>query len=154
MRWRGASPLVAPSVYVYIHSMNGGPLVLSKASGVPFYRQLRDELADRIRSGLLPAGFSLPSIREMAVQVSVSVITVKSAYEDLERDGLIVSLQGRGTFVAERAGAASQKHAIEVVGTELRTLAQRAARMGVDRDTFRKLAEDAGRKCIKNKESS
>lgn len=126
--------------------MNGAPLVLSKASGIPFYRQLRDQLDDRIRSGALPPGYALPSIRELAAELLVSVITVKSAYEELEAQGLIYSQQGRGTFVAENGPTASQKHFEAQIGTELVTLAERAARVGIKKETLRKLTEDALRK--------
>ncbi|HVH46148.1 MAG TPA: GntR family transcriptional regulator [Labilithrix sp.] len=132
--------------------MNGGPLVLSKASGVPFYRQLRDQLDDRIRSGVLPPGHPLPSIRELAAQLLVSVITVKSAYEELEAQGLIASRQGRGTFVADNATAASKKHFESQIARELASLAQRAASVGVEKDRLQALCEDALRKAYKGKE--
>ncbi len=133
--------------------MHGTGIVLSKASGVPFYRQLRDQLSDRIRSGALAAGTPLPSIRELAAQLLVSVITVKSAYEELEADGLIVSRQGRGTFVAERAQAASKRHFEAVIATELTALAERASRVGVSRESFRDMAEGAIRKGYRGRES-
>jgi GntR family transcriptional regulator len=132
--------------------MNGAPLVLSKASGVPFYRQLRDQLDDRIRSGVLPPGSPLPSIRELAAQLLVSVITVKSAYEELEAQGLISSKQGRGTFVSENAMAASKKHFEEQIGRELVALAERAATVGIRKERLRALAEDAFRKGYKGRE--
>lgn len=132
--------------------MNGAPLVVSKASGVPFYRQLRDQLDDRIRSGVLPPGYALPSIRELAAQLSVSVITVKSAYEELEAEGLVSSQQGRGTFVSENALSASKKHFEAQIGSDLVALVQRAAGVGIGKDRLRALTEDALRKGYRGRE--
>ncbi len=77
------------------------PLRLSDASGVPYYRQVIDQLGAQIRSGSLAAHTPLPSVRRLAVELKVSVITTRRAYADLEAAGLVVRRQGRGTFVAE-----------------------------------------------------
>ncbi|MEZ4238519.1 MAG: GntR family transcriptional regulator [Myxococcota bacterium] len=61
------------------------PLTLSQASGVPFWRQIHDQLADRIRAGTLAPGEALPSVRALAAELAVSVITTKKAYEELVR---------------------------------------------------------------------
>jgi GntR family transcriptional regulator len=65
------------------------------------WRQIYSAIRDRILSGALRMGTSLPSIRQLAADTTVSVITVKRAYQQLEAEGYIVSQQGRGTFVAE-----------------------------------------------------
>ena len=75
-------------------------IILSNASGVPFYRQIVDQMADMIRAGTLDPGSRLASVRELALQLQVSLITVRRAYADLEAAGLIVRRQGQGTFVA------------------------------------------------------
>ncbi len=84
---------------------------LSGASGVPYYRQIVDQMAQSIRSGHLPAKSRLPSVRELAAQLLVSLITVRRAYADLEVAGLIVRRQGRGTFVADQIDVASRQQA-------------------------------------------
>ena len=132
--------------------MDAAQLSLSKASGVPYYRQLRDQLDDRIRSGVLAPGSPLPSIRELAATLSVSVITVKSAYEELEAQGLIASRQGLGTFVADNAVTASRKHFEAEIGRELAALVHRAATVGIDADRVRALFEQAVRKNFAIKE--
>ena len=63
---------------------------LSDASGLPFYRQIVDQLAELIRSGRLSPGSRLPSVRDLAGQLMVSLITTRRAYADLEAAGLIV----------------------------------------------------------------
>ncbi|MBO8165046.1 MAG: PLP-dependent aminotransferase family protein [Brevibacillus sp.] len=72
---------------------------LNRQSGVPLVRQLYQEMADRIRSGLLEEGAPLPSIRHLSRQANVSFMTVVQAYELLEQEGLITRVQGKGTYV-------------------------------------------------------
>jgi GntR family transcriptional regulator len=78
------------------------PLQLSQASGVPFYRQVADQLGLAIRAGVVLPGSALPSVRQLAAELLVSVITIKRAYLELERAGLIAAEPGRGTFVARQ----------------------------------------------------
>ena len=75
--------------------------ILSKADGRPMYAQIVEQIKLRIAVGDWPAGFKLPSIRELGVATRVSVITVKRAYQELEAEGLIVTQQGKGSFVAQ-----------------------------------------------------
>ena len=75
---------------------------ISPAAG-PLYQQIVDGLKREISEGRLMPGTALPSFRALAEDLLVSVITVKRAYEDLERDGIIYRRQGLGTFVAEAA---------------------------------------------------
>jgi len=78
-------------------------LLISQADARPMYLQLIDQIRRRIAVGDWPAGYELPSIRALAADVRVSVITVKRAYLELERDGLIVTRQGKGSFVSDGA---------------------------------------------------
>ena len=80
--------------------MSSLPIRLSQASGVPYYRQVVDQMSELIRSGQLLPGAQLPSVRELSRQLLVSLITVRRSYADLEAAGLIVRRQGQGTFVA------------------------------------------------------
>ena len=82
-------------------------VTLDPTLGVPFYRQVERQLAEQIRRGELAAGAALPSVRALAQELLVSVITVKQAYEALEAAGLVYSQQGRGTFVAPGGRAAA-----------------------------------------------
>ncbi len=113
---------------------------LSTHSGVPLYRQIRDQLIELIHSARLAEGASLPSIRELAATSSVSVITVKGAYEELERLGLIVSRQGHGTFVALGAQTAARASMAGSIAEEMRALADKAERLGVAHEEFLRLA--------------
>jgi len=75
-------------------------LVVSNASDAPIYEQIKKQLRAYIIDGVLGEGDSLPSIRRLARELQVSVITTKRAYDDLEREGFIDSVAGKGTFVA------------------------------------------------------
>ncbi len=75
--------------------------VLSQSDGRPMYLQIIDQIRLRITVGDWEPGFKLPSIRELAVATRVSVITVKRAYQELEKEGVIVTQQGKGSFVAQ-----------------------------------------------------
>ena len=109
-------------------------IVLSQASGLPYYRQIVERISDLIRGGQLAADEALPSIRELAAELAVSVITVKKAYEDLTASGLVVQQQGRGTFVAPNASAASRAHLVADVRAELDRIVKRAIDLGLTRE--------------------
>jgi GntR family transcriptional regulator len=73
---------------------------LNMTSGVPIYRQIKDQVRYGIASGLLAAGEQLPTVRALAVELKVTPTTVIRAYTELEREGVLTTEQGSGTFVA------------------------------------------------------
>jgi len=75
-------------------------IIISNASGKPIYEQITSQIKTLILNGSLSEGESLPSMRLLAKELRISVITTKRAYEDLERDGFIETVTGRGSFVA------------------------------------------------------
>lgn len=77
-------------------------IIISNSSGKPIYEQITSQIKNLIISGELKPGDPLPSMRLLAKELRISVITTKRAYEDLERDGFIVSIIGKGTFVASQ----------------------------------------------------
>ncbi len=74
---------------------------ISNLSGKSLYEQIYDQIKDQILDGSLKAGEPLPTIRGLAKDLRISVITTSRAYSDLERDGYIYTVVGRGSFVAE-----------------------------------------------------
>lgn len=74
-------------------------IIISNSSGVPIYEQIEEQIKSQIMSGELVEGDVLPSIRVLAKELKISIITTKRAYEDLERDGFIESVTGKGSFV-------------------------------------------------------
>ena len=74
-------------------------IVLSNISGVPIYEQIKNQIRDQILSGKLQEGDKLPSLRELARDLRISVLTTTRAYSELEQEGLISNMQGRGCYV-------------------------------------------------------
>lgn len=77
-------------------------ILISNSSEKPIYEQITSQMKQMIISGELIAGSPLPSMRMLAKELRISVITTKRAYEDLERDGFICTVIGKGSFVAEK----------------------------------------------------
>lgn len=75
-------------------------ILLSNSSGKPIYQQIADQVKEQVCSGTLTAGEALPSMRLLAKELRISVITTKRAYEELERDGFLENVPGKGCFVA------------------------------------------------------
>ena len=73
---------------------------ISNGSGMPIYEQITSQIKSKIISGELTEGEALPSMRLLAKELRISIITTKRAYEDLERDGFIQSVPGKGSYVA------------------------------------------------------
>jgi GntR family transcriptional regulator len=78
---------------------------LNSKSGVPIYRQIQDQVRYGIASGLLTPGEQLPTVRSLAVELAVNPNTVIKAYSELEREGVLTTEQGSGTFVASPAAS-------------------------------------------------
>lgn len=75
-------------------------ILLSNSSGKPIYQQIADQVKEQVCSGTLTAGEALPSMRLLAKELRISVITTKRAYEELEREGFLTTVPGKGCFVA------------------------------------------------------
>ncbi|MBC8191017.1 MAG: GntR family transcriptional regulator [Candidatus Marinimicrobia bacterium] len=78
-------------------------IIISNADPTPIYEQVVRQIQKQIIAGTLPPGYALPSIRRLAVDLQISVITTKRAYDELERDGFINTVGGKGSFVAEQS---------------------------------------------------
>jgi len=89
---------------------------LNPSSGIPVYLQLREQILHAISLGELRPGDQLPTVREVAVDLSINPNTVNRAYAELERDGVLHSTRGRGTFIAEsvpKTGAPKRKDRLD-----------------------------------------
>jgi GntR family transcriptional regulator len=122
--------------------MDAPQIQLSQASGLPFYRQLVDQVSQLIHAGALEPGERLPSVRELAQQLLVSLITVRRAYADLESAGLIVRRQGQGTFVSDEVAPAARAQVRQDALEKVRQSAQEALRAGVSPDELSALLEE------------
>ena len=117
---------------------------ISPAAPGPLYQQIVDGLKREISEGRLERGAALPSFRQLAEQLLVSVITVKRAYEDLEREGIIYRRQGLGTFVSENGEDRSREVKLQRAAELMRAAIREAGEAGSSgRETvemFRKIA--------------
>ena len=77
-------------------------LTLDTASGVPIYRQIADWVKVGVAGGMLGPGLQLPTVRQLAVDLNVNYNTVARAYLELEHQGIVHTLRGKGTFIADR----------------------------------------------------
>ena len=77
-------------------------IIIQNTSGKPIYEQITAQIKNQILSGALQAGDALPSMRLLAKELRISVITTKRAYEELEREGFVITTPGKGCYVAPR----------------------------------------------------
>jgi GntR family transcriptional regulator len=106
------------------------PIQISQTDPRPMYLQIKEQLRHRIAVGELKSGDEIPSIRALAVATRVSVITIKRAYLELELEGVILTRQGRGSFVAENANLGAHMQAQEL-DAQLATAVHTAALLGI-----------------------
>ena len=107
-------------------------IVISNSSQKPIYDQIASQLKDHILSGELAEGAQLPSIRTLANELRVSVITTKRAYADLEAQGFIETVQGKGSFVAGGNMELLREERLRHIENLLEQAAQEAEAVGVD----------------------
>lgn len=103
--------------------------IISNSSGKPIYEQITSQIKQKIMQGELKEGDALPSMRLLAKDLHISVITTKRAYEDLERDGFITTVVGKGSFVASTDSEFLREEQLRTAEAHL-TQAVRAARLG------------------------
>lgn len=104
-------------------------IYLSNSGQEPIYAQITRQIKEQILSGQLHAGDALPSIRLLAKELRISVITTKRAYEDLESAGFIITQPGRGSFVAAQNPALVREEHLKKVESSLQGAVD-AARLG------------------------
>ena len=104
-------------------------IIISNSSGKPIYEQITSQIKQKIMQGELKEGDALPSMRLLAKDLHISVITTKRAYEDLERDGFITTVVGKGSFVASTDSEFLREEQLRTAEAHM-TQAVRAARLG------------------------
>ena len=106
-------------------------LVISNASNLPIYEQIVEGVKRHISSGELREGDMLPSIRALAKDLRISVITTKRAYEELECEGFIYTIAGKGCFVAARSREWMREDLLRQIEEHLQELSRLATAAGV-----------------------
>jgi GntR family transcriptional regulator len=116
-------------------------ILISNSSPDPIYQQIVRQIKGHIISGELPEGEPLPSIRRLAHELQISVITTKRAYEELEREGLIDTVGGKGTFVASQNEEFLREKRMKLVEGKLAEAVGEARLMGMSQEELREMLE-------------
>jgi GntR family transcriptional regulator len=109
---------------------------------LPIYRQIVRQITDALAGGRMRAGEKLPSHRDLAARLVIAPLTVKKAYDELEREGLIRTQRGRGTFVSERIPSMDPAASRERLRDAAQRLLSQAALAGVPLAEVRSLLEE------------
>ena len=114
-------------------------ILISHNSKEPIYEQIYQQIKKDILSGELSAGYPLPSMRVLAKEIDVSIITTKRAYEELEIDGLIYSVVGKGSFVSEQNREMIIERKRKIIEEQLTTAIWNSKEIGLDLHDLKEL---------------
>ena len=114
---------------------------ISTSDGSPIYEQIARQIKGQILSGVLKPGDALPSLRLLARELRISLITTKRAYEELERDGFIETVPGKGCFVSEKNTEFLREEQLRQVEGFLQQAADAARRCGLSLNELREMLE-------------
>ncbi|MBV8066685.1 MAG: GntR family transcriptional regulator [Candidatus Eremiobacteraeota bacterium] len=118
-------------------------LTVDPRSGVPIYLQIIEQIKRSIALGILQAGEQLPTVKQLAIDLTVNPNTVARAYRELEREQVIETAPGRGSFVRANGVTESPKVAAEIAADALNLALREAKSVGLERDEIRRLFEAA-----------
>lgn len=116
-------------------------IIISNSSSSPIYEQIKTQIKDKILSGALKEGESLPSMRLLAKELRISIITTKRAYEELEREGLIESFTGKGSFVKKVSKDYLRNTLFYEIEMLLEQVVEKADLAGLSRDDVMEMLE-------------
>lgn len=104
---------------------------ISNTSTIPLYEQIQTQIKSQILNGNLKSGEGLPSIRNLAKELKVSIITTKRAYEELEKEGFIETVTGKGTFVSKQNTERLKEITLYDIENKLEEIIKQAKAVGV-----------------------
>ncbi len=116
-------------------------ILISNSSGEPIYSQISSQIKALIVKGELKAGDALPSMRTLAMELRISVITTKRAYEDLERDGFIESYTGKGSFVKAQNAELIKEENLRIIEEHLSISCEKAKISDVSLEELKDILE-------------
>lgn len=114
-------------------------IIVSTASMIPLYEQIVEQVKNGIKKGALKEGDALPSVRTLAKDLRISALTVKKAYDTLEEDGFVITVHGKGTYIAAVSSAFLQEEQRKEIESELDSAIQKARRCGISDSDIRSL---------------
>lgn len=107
-------------------------ILINQRAKEPIYSQIETQLRDQIKDGTLEEDFKLPSMRSLAKDLQVSLITTKRVYEDLEKEGLIYTVPGKGSYVARRNADLLREENVKQIKENLRVVHKLADQIDLD----------------------
>lgn len=116
-------------------------ILIDNKSGIPIYDQIYTQIRDQIINGFMDEDEPLPSIRGLAKDLRISVITTKRAYEELEREGFIYTMPGKGSFVAPKNVELLREENLRKIEEHLEQIRQLAATCGLTREELLEMFE-------------
>ncbi len=116
-------------------------LLIDNKSGMPIYDQIFSQIKGQIISGKLSEEDALPSIRSLAKDLKISVITTKRAYEELEKEGYIYSVPGKGFYVAQKNTELIREHRLREIEEHLAAAMRLAAPIGISREDVKEMMD-------------
>ena len=116
-------------------------IIISNSSGKPIYEQITDQVKSQIMSGQLKAGDALPSMRALAQSLRISLITTKRAYNDLEAEGFIETVAGKGSFVAAQDPELLREANLKLAEDSIRRAVEVAKRGGISKDELTEMID-------------
>ena len=114
-------------------------IIISNSSNLPIYEQISTQIKTMIMQGELKEGDALPSMRTLAKDLRISLITTKRSYEDLERDGFIKSFTGKGSFVAPRNIDLLREESLKKIEASLTNAIETAKTSGISNSELTKI---------------
>lgn len=114
-------------------------IILNNTSMIPIYEQLVDQIKNQILAGTLRETDVLPSVRTLSGTLRISALTVKKAYDKLEEEGFVVTVHGKGTYVAPTNRALAMEARRKAVEEEFTKALEKARAIGMDADEIRQL---------------
>ncbi|MYL71813.1 GntR family transcriptional regulator [Halobacillus litoralis] len=114
-------------------------IIISNRSKEPIYEQITNQIKSSILAGDLHEGMALPSIRQLAKDLQISVITTKRAYEELEKAGFTYSIVGKGSFVAEQNLEVIKERKFKAVEDQLSAVIANSRELGLTLDDLQQL---------------
>lgn len=114
-------------------------IIISNNSKEPIYEQIAHQVKSLILSGELQEGEAIPSMRKLANDLKISVITTKRAYEELEKAGFIYSIVGKGSFVAEQNLEVVREKKLKVIEEQLGAVITNSREIGLDLEDLQDL---------------
>lgn len=116
-------------------------IILNHSSMIPIYEQLMDQIKNEIISGNLKEGEALPSVRALSGTLKISALTVKKAYDHLEEEHFVVTVHGKGTFVASTDRQLAVEARRKAIEDELFQVIEKAKEVGFSKEEIREIFE-------------